>query len=50
MLAEKGSPRGHELRNLFTRNGIPNLYVPSDSPDGESRLAALGLAAGGSRS
>ena len=43
VLAEKGSPRGHELRNLLTRNGIPNRYVPSDSPDGESRLAALGL-------
>ena len=44
VLAERGSPRGHELRNLLTRNGIPNLYVPSDSPDGESRLAALGFA------
>jgi thioredoxin reductase (NADPH) len=44
VLAERGSPRGHELRNLLTRNGIPNLYVPSACPDGESRLAALGLA------
>ena len=44
VLAERGSPRGHALRDLLTRNGIPHLYVPSDCPDGESRLAALGLA------
>ena len=44
VLAERGSPRGHELCSLLTRNGIPHHYVPSDSPDGESRLAALGLA------
>jgi thioredoxin reductase (NADPH) len=43
VLADRGSPRGCELRNLLTRNGIPNLYVPSDTPDGASRLAALGL-------
>src|SRR5438876_4426499 len=43
VLAERGSPRGHELSDLLTRNGVPHLYVPSDSPDGESRLAALGF-------
>jgi thioredoxin reductase (NADPH) len=43
VLAERGSPRGHELRNLLTRNGIANHFVPSDSLEGESRLAALGF-------
>jgi thioredoxin reductase (NADPH) len=43
VLAERGSPRGHELRDLLTRNGIPHLYVPSDSADGKARLAALGF-------
>lgn len=44
VLAERGLPRGHELCNLLARNGIPHVYVPSDSLDGESRLTALGLA------
>jgi thioredoxin reductase (NADPH) len=44
LLAERGSLRGHELRDLLSRNGLPHLYVPSDSPDGESMLAELGLA------
>jgi len=44
VMAERGSPRGHELCSLLTRNGIPHHYVSSDSPDGASRLDALGLA------
>jgi thioredoxin reductase (NADPH) len=44
VLAERASPRGSELCDLLTRNGLPHLYVPSDSSDGESRLAALGFA------
>lgn len=44
LLAARESRRGHELRDLLTRNGLPHAYVPSDSPEGESRLAALGLA------
>jgi thioredoxin reductase (NADPH) len=44
LLAERGSPRGHELRSLLTRNGVPHLSVASDSPEGERRLSALGYA------
>ena len=42
VLAERSSPRGHELRNLLTRNGVPHLYVPSDSPAGQLLLTANG--------
>ena len=42
VLAERGSPRGHELRSLLTRNGVPHAFVASDSPEGEERLAAAG--------
>jgi len=44
LLAPRESPRGHELRDLLTRNGLPHVYIPSDSAEGESRLVALGLA------
>ncbi len=44
VLADRGSPRAHELRSLLSRTGIPHLYVASDSPEGESRLTSLGLA------
>lgn len=42
LLAKHGAPRGHELRSLLTRNGIPHAFIASDSPEGEQHLAALG--------
>lgn len=44
LIAERGSARGAELRNLLTRNGLPHTYLASDSEVGQARLAALGLA------
>ena len=42
VLAPRTSPRGHELRSLLTRNGIPHVFVESDSTNGAELLRAVG--------
>ena len=34
VVADSWSPRGHELRNLLARNGVPHVFHASDSPEG----------------
>ena len=41
--APSSSPRGYELRNLLTRNGVPHTFVASDSPQGAEVLDAAGV-------
>jgi thioredoxin reductase (NADPH) len=38
VVAEQWSPRGHELRSLLARNGVPHVFRPSDSPRGAELL------------
>ncbi len=37
------SARGHELRALLSRNGVPHNFFASDSPQGRDLLARTGL-------
>lgn len=43
VVAEPRSPRGHELRNLLTRNGVPHVFHRSDEPDGRRLLREAGI-------
>jgi thioredoxin reductase (NADPH) len=38
VVAPRWSPRGHELRALLSRNGVPHVFHPSDSPEGREAL------------
>lgn len=42
LVAERWSPRGHELRSLLARNGIPHVYHEADSEEGQQVLMAVG--------
>jgi thioredoxin reductase (NADPH) len=44
LLARQWDRRGHELRSLLTRNGVPHLFFDSDEHDGKEVLTALDLA------
>ena len=43
VITEKWSSRGHELRDLLTRNGVPHLFFPTDSVEGRRLLERYGL-------
>ena len=42
VVADAWSSRAHEIRNLLTRNGVPHVFHPNDSPDGEAVLRRAG--------
>ncbi len=42
LVADPWSPRGHELRNLLARNGVPHAFHPSDSGEGRQLLREAG--------
>jgi thioredoxin reductase (NADPH) len=42
VVAEPASPRCHEIRSLLTRNGVPHVFHPSDSPYGRDLLRETG--------
>jgi len=44
VVADPWSPRAHEVRNLLTRNGVPHVFHPNNSPDGEAVLRQAGQA------
>jgi thioredoxin reductase (NADPH) len=44
LVAPPDTPRGHELRNLLVRNGLPHVYASSDSDEGRALLVAHGHA------
>ena len=44
VVADPWSPRAHEIRNLLTRNGVPHVFHPNNSPDGEAVLRQAGQA------
>jgi thioredoxin reductase (NADPH) len=43
LIARRWSQRGHELRSLLARNGIPHVFLSSDSPDGRRALGDFGV-------
>jgi thioredoxin reductase (NADPH) len=42
IVAERWSPRAHELRSLLARNGVPHAFHPSDSAEGRRLLGEAG--------
>jgi thioredoxin reductase (NADPH) len=38
VVADQWSARGHELRDLLARNGVPHAFHPTDSPEGQRLL------------
>ena len=44
VVADADSARGHELRSLLTRNGVPFVFYPSGSPQGDEVLRESGEA------
>ncbi|MDQ4071084.1 MAG: FAD-dependent oxidoreductase [Actinomycetota bacterium] len=42
VVADSRSARGHELRNLLARNGVPHVFFASDSPQGSRALREAG--------
>jgi thioredoxin reductase (NADPH) len=42
VVADRWSSRGHEIRNLLTRNGVPHAFHVSDSDEGKRILAECG--------
>jgi thioredoxin reductase (NADPH) len=42
VVAERWSPRAHELRSLLARNGVPHAFHPSESEEGRRLLAEAG--------
>jgi thioredoxin reductase (NADPH) len=42
VVADPWSPRGHELRDLLARNGVPHAFHPTDSPEGQRVLGDSG--------
>src|SRR5262245_1575861 len=45
VVADRWSPRGHELRAVLARNGVPHAFFATDSPEGDRLLARAGLQA-----
>jgi thioredoxin reductase (NADPH) len=45
VVADRWSPRGHELRAVLARNGVPHTFFATDSPEGQHLLARAGLQA-----
>jgi thioredoxin reductase (NADPH) len=43
VVSDRSSSRGHEVRALLSRNGVPHAFFTSDSPQGKDLLAAAGL-------
>jgi thioredoxin reductase (NADPH) len=43
VVSDRWSSRGHELRALLSRNGVPHAFFTSDSPEGRDLLAGAGL-------
>jgi thioredoxin reductase (NADPH) len=43
VIAERRAPRGHGIRSLLTRNGIPHTYLERGSPDAETALRQIGV-------
>ena len=43
IVAERWSPRAHELRELLTRNGVPHVFHASDSARGNALLRRAGM-------
>lgn len=46
LVAERWSPRAHELRSLLARNGIPHAFHDPGSGEGARLLVGLGRASG----
>jgi len=42
VIGQQWSQRSHELRSLLAHNGVPHVFIPSDSELGMQRLADLG--------
>jgi thioredoxin reductase (NADPH) len=42
LVADRWSPRGHELRDLLTRTGVPHRFEPSDGEEGRRLLREIG--------
>ena len=43
VVAERRAPRGHGIRNLLTRNGIPHAFLERGSPAATAALAQIGM-------
>jgi thioredoxin reductase (NADPH) len=43
IVGEKWAPRSHELRDLLTRNGVPFMFHPVDSPTGAALVHEYGV-------
>ena len=42
LIADPWSARGHELRTLLARNGVPHAFHPLDSPEAQRILREVG--------
>jgi thioredoxin reductase (NADPH) len=42
LVADRWSPRGHELRDLLTRTGVPHRFEPSEGEEGRRLLREIG--------
>ena len=42
LVAEQWSPRGHEIRDLLARTGVPHRFERSDGPEGHRLLNEVG--------
>jgi thioredoxin reductase (NADPH) len=47
ILSRRWSQRGHELRSMLARNGVPHAFVPSESDAGARLLREAGVNSGG---
>ena len=47
VVGRSSSPRCHEIRSLLSRNGVPHVFHPSDSPFGRELLRERGRGGGG---
>ncbi len=45
LVARQWSQRGHELRSLLARNGVPHVFLPTDSDPGRELLRESGIEA-----
>jgi thioredoxin reductase (NADPH) len=43
VVSDRWSSRGHEVRALLSRNGVPHSFFTSDSPQGKDLLAGAGI-------
>lgn len=44
LVADPWSPRGHEIRTLLARNGVPHAFHTAESPEGAALLRDAGFA------